>query len=183
MAATGTSPPGRERMPVRRQRGAGHDQARLRPHRLSRRSHSAIGYLGVSTQRRRPAASCGPAGHFPRDSPSREVFRNRGPIIGRPIEKPAPLVHALAQHSGDAPRRHPRRGQKLLAADRPSFRYRDDVIKGCRYGVRPTRHAAPEIARGFINELHRFELRKPARPLRPRRVSEARAPQTRHRDP
>ena len=29
-----------------------------------------------------------------------------------------------------------------------------------KYGVRPTEHTPPELARGFINELYKFELRK-----------------------
>jgi hypothetical protein len=48
-----------------------------------------------------------------------------------------------------------------LAADRPSFRYLDHVLAELlKYGVRPTEHTPPEIARGFINELYKFELRK-----------------------
>jgi hypothetical protein len=48
-----------------------------------------------------------------------------------------------------------------LAADRPSFRYLEQVLAELsKYGVRPTEHTPPEIARGFINELYKFELRK-----------------------
>ena len=48
-----------------------------------------------------------------------------------------------------------------MAADRPSFRYRDDVLGELwKYGVRPTEHTPPEVARGFINELYKYELRK-----------------------
>ena len=48
-----------------------------------------------------------------------------------------------------------------MAADRPAFRYRDDVLAELwKYGVRPTEHTPPELARGFINELYKFELRK-----------------------
>jgi hypothetical protein len=48
-----------------------------------------------------------------------------------------------------------------LAADRPSFRYRDDVLAELwKYGVRPTEHTPPQVARGFINELYKYELRK-----------------------
>jgi hypothetical protein len=46
-------------------------------------------------------------------------------------------------------------------ADRPVFKYRDDVLAECRkYGVFPTEHTPPELARGFLNELYKFELRK-----------------------
>jgi hypothetical protein len=48
-----------------------------------------------------------------------------------------------------------------LAADRPTYRYRDDVLAECRkHGVLPTPHTPPELARGFLNELYKFELRK-----------------------
>lgn len=51
-----------------------------------------------------------------------------------------------------------------MAADgtgRPSFRYRDDVLAELwRYGLRPKDHTPPEVARGFIAELYKFELRK-----------------------
>jgi hypothetical protein len=48
-----------------------------------------------------------------------------------------------------------------LAGERPVYRYRDDVLAECReYGVFPTEHTPPALARGFINELYKFELRK-----------------------
>jgi len=48
-----------------------------------------------------------------------------------------------------------------LAADRPVYRYREDVLAELwKYGVRPTEHTSPELARGFINELYKIELRK-----------------------
>jgi len=48
-----------------------------------------------------------------------------------------------------------------LAADRRVYRYREDVLAELwKYGVRPTEHTPPELARGFINELYKFELRK-----------------------
>jgi hypothetical protein len=48
-----------------------------------------------------------------------------------------------------------------LADDAPTYRYRDDVLAECRkYGVFPTQHTPPALARGFINELYKFELRK-----------------------
>jgi len=46
-------------------------------------------------------------------------------------------------------------------ADRRPYRYRDDVLAELwKYGVRPTEHTRPELARGFINELYKYELRK-----------------------
>jgi hypothetical protein len=48
-----------------------------------------------------------------------------------------------------------------LAADRPVYTYREDVLAELwSYGVRPTPHTPPELARGFLNELYKFELRK-----------------------
>ncbi len=48
-----------------------------------------------------------------------------------------------------------------MAADRPVYRYRDDVLAECRkYGICPTEHTPPALARGFLNELYKFELRK-----------------------
>ena len=41
------------------------------------------------------------------------------------------------------------------------YRYRDDILAEChRLGVFPTEHTPPALARGFINELYKFELRK-----------------------
>ena len=46
-------------------------------------------------------------------------------------------------------------------AERAVYKYRDDVLAECRkHGVFPTEHTPPELARGFINELYKFELRK-----------------------
>ena len=48
-----------------------------------------------------------------------------------------------------------------MAPEGPTYRYRDDVLAECRkYGVFPTERTPPELARGFINELYKFELRK-----------------------
>ena len=48
-----------------------------------------------------------------------------------------------------------------MAADRPAFRYREDILAELwKYGVRPTETTPPELARGFINELYKYELRK-----------------------
>jgi hypothetical protein len=47
------------------------------------------------------------------------------------------------------------------SADRPTYKYRDDVLAEChRYGIFPTEHTPPELARGFLNELYKYELRK-----------------------
>jgi hypothetical protein len=46
-------------------------------------------------------------------------------------------------------------------SDRPTYRYRNDVLAELwKYGVRPTEHTPPQLARGFINELYKYELRK-----------------------
>jgi len=43
----------------------------------------------------------------------------------------------------------------------PSYKYRDDVLAECaKHGVFPTEHTPPELVRGFINEIYKFELRK-----------------------
>ena len=48
-----------------------------------------------------------------------------------------------------------------MAADRPAFRYRDDVLAELwKYGVRPREHTPPELVRAFINDLYRHELRR-----------------------
>ena len=48
-----------------------------------------------------------------------------------------------------------------MAAERPTFRYRADVLAELwKYGVRPTEHTPPVLVRSFINEIYKFELRK-----------------------
>jgi len=48
-----------------------------------------------------------------------------------------------------------------LAGDRPSYRYRPDVLAELwKYGIRPAEHTPPALARGFLNELYKYELRK-----------------------
>ena len=48
-----------------------------------------------------------------------------------------------------------------MAAEQPVYRYRDDVLAEChRYGVYPTEHTPPELVRGFIRDLYRFEIRR-----------------------
>ena len=48
-----------------------------------------------------------------------------------------------------------------MAGERPVYKYRDDVLAELwKYGVIPTEHTPPQLARSFINELYKFELRK-----------------------
>ena len=48
-----------------------------------------------------------------------------------------------------------------MAADRPVYKYRDDVLAELwKHGVRPTEHTPPALVRSFINEIYKFELRK-----------------------
>jgi hypothetical protein len=48
-----------------------------------------------------------------------------------------------------------------LAAELPTFRYRDDVLAELwKYGVRPRETTPPQLVRGFINNLYRHELRR-----------------------
>ncbi len=48
-----------------------------------------------------------------------------------------------------------------MASERPTFRYRDDVLAELwKYGVRPTEQTPPELVREFINDLYRHELRR-----------------------
>ena len=45
--------------------------------------------------------------------------------------------------------------------ERPTFRYRDDVLAELwKYGVRPKAHTPPDLVRSFINDLYRHELRR-----------------------
>ena len=60
--------------------------------------HSAIGYLGISTQRREgQRARVDQPGIFLATAHPAKFSEIVEPVIGRPVEKPAPLVHALAQ--------------------------------------------------------------------------------------
>ena len=48
-----------------------------------------------------------------------------------------------------------------MGPERRLYRYREDVLAELwKYGVRPLAHTPPELVRGFINELYKFELRK-----------------------
>jgi hypothetical protein len=49
----------------------------------------------------------------------------------------------------------------LSAPERPTFRYREDVLAELwKYGVRPTEQTPPDLVREFINDLYRHELRR-----------------------
>jgi hypothetical protein len=40
------------------------------------------------------------------------------------------------------------------------FCYRADVLRELeRHGVRPTPHSSPELVRGFVRELYKYQLR------------------------
>jgi hypothetical protein len=46
-------------------------------------------------------------------------------------------------------------------AGRGPFRYRSDVLAALEHhGVRPTPHTPPELARAFVNDLYRYEIRR-----------------------
>ena len=48
-----------------------------------------------------------------------------------------------------------------MAAERPVYKYRQDVLAELwKYGVVPTEHTPPELVRGFIRDLYRFEIRR-----------------------
>lgn len=45
--------------------------------------------------------------------------------------------------------------------DVPVYRYREDVLDAlARHGVRPLTTSKPEMVRGFVRELYKFEIRK-----------------------
>jgi hypothetical protein len=42
-----------------------------------------------------------------------------------------------------------------------TYRYRPDVLAHlCRHGILPRETTPPELVRGFLNDLYRYELRK-----------------------
>jgi hypothetical protein len=46
-------------------------------------------------------------------------------------------------------------------ADDPDFQYRDDVLLELkRHGVAPTRHTPPELVRGYVRDLYKWEIRR-----------------------
>jgi len=47
------------------------------------------------------------------------------------------------------------------ASDRALYRYRSDVLDAVsRHGIRPTSRTPPELARGFVRELYKYEIRR-----------------------
>lgn len=43
----------------------------------------------------------------------------------------------------------------------PRYIYREDVLSALLvHGVRPTEHTPPELARGFLRDLYKYEIRK-----------------------
>ncbi|MGE3179629.1 MAG: hypothetical protein AB7O32_19305 [Vicinamibacterales bacterium] len=46
-------------------------------------------------------------------------------------------------------------------ADRGPFRYRRDVLAQVwRHGILPTERTPPELARGYVRELYKYEIRR-----------------------
>jgi hypothetical protein len=46
-------------------------------------------------------------------------------------------------------------------ADRGPYRYRADVLEAVwRHGIVPTERTSPELARGFVRELYKYEIRR-----------------------
>jgi hypothetical protein len=44
--------------------------------------------------------------------------------------------------------------------DARRFTYRRDVLESLlRHGVRPTNHTPPELVRGFVRDLYKYEIR------------------------
>jgi hypothetical protein len=42
-----------------------------------------------------------------------------------------------------------------------TFRYRQDVLEQlCRHGIRPTELTRPQLARDFVRDLYKYEIRK-----------------------
>jgi hypothetical protein len=41
------------------------------------------------------------------------------------------------------------------------YRYREDVLRALlRHGVIPTDHTPPELARGYVRDLYKYEIRR-----------------------
>jgi hypothetical protein len=83
------------------------------------------------------------------------------PIIGKAVDKPAPLADALAR-----PRHIIRIDATLEAvrarsvAENGPFHYRPEVLEQLlRHGVRPTDMTRPELVHEFVSDLYRHELR------------------------
>jgi hypothetical protein len=48
-----------------------------------------------------------------------------------------------------------------LAPERPTYRYRPDVLDElARHGAKPTEHTPPALVHGFVSDLYRHELRR-----------------------
>lgn len=46
-------------------------------------------------------------------------------------------------------------------SDGGPYRYRPDVLAAVRHhGIAPTEHTPPELARGFVRELYKYEIRR-----------------------
>ena len=55
-------------------------------------------------------------------------------------------------------RTRPRRG--IRVDDESRFRYRVEVLPAlARHGVRPTGHTPPEVVRGYVRDLYKYEIR------------------------
>ena len=47
-----------------------------------------------------------------------------------------------------------------MSPERP-FRYRDDVLAELwRHGIHPTSENSPELVRGYVRELYKYEIRR-----------------------
>jgi hypothetical protein len=45
-------------------------------------------------------------------------------------------------------------------SEKASFRYRADVLQHLwRHGVQPAAHTPPELVRGFVRDLYKYEIR------------------------
>jgi hypothetical protein len=46
-------------------------------------------------------------------------------------------------------------------SDRGPFRYRPDVLEAARrHGIAPTDRTPPELARGYVRDLYKYEIRR-----------------------
>jgi hypothetical protein len=46
-------------------------------------------------------------------------------------------------------------------ADRGPYRYRPEVLEAAaRHGIAPTESTPPELARGYVRELYKYEIRR-----------------------
>ena len=43
----------------------------------------------------------------------------------------------------------------------PTYKYREDVLRALlKHGVIPTEHTPPEVARGYVRDLYKYEIRR-----------------------